>query len=69
MQLENHEGRITELENAFDDSWYVRAGLRGAWVTADVRGVFDEQDSDGFGGFSHEKSILPAGSKFITLKN
>lgn len=66
-QLENHEGRITDLENAFADSWYVRAGLRGAWVTADVRGVFDEQDSDGFGGaiaFGREFSMYQAPGKF-----
>jgi len=67
-QLENHEGRITDLEKAFDDAWYVRVGARAAWMTQDVFGVFNEVDADvGFGGalaFGREFSMYQALGKF-----
>ena len=67
-QLQNHEGRITDLEKAFDDSWYVRGGVRAAWMTQDVFDVYNEVDSDvGFGGalaFGREFSMYQALGKF-----
>lgn len=72
-QLENHEGRITDLEKAFADSWYVRGGIRAAWMTQDVLGVAnlnhaDEWDTDaGFGGaiaFGREFAMYQAPGKF-----
>jgi len=67
-QLQNHEGRITDLEKAFDDAWYARIGIRGAWMVADVTNVFDDQDSGpGFGGafaFGREFSMYQALGKF-----
>jgi len=35
-QLQNHEGRITALEQAFDDAWYVRLGAGASWMSADA---------------------------------
>lgn len=65
-QLQNHEGRITALEQADNDPWYVRGGLRAAWMTQDI-GPFNEVDSDaGFGGalaFGREFSEF-SGGKF-----
>ncbi len=66
-QLQNHEGRITDLEKAFDDAWYVRGGVRAAWMTQDI-GPFNEVDSDaGFGGalaFGREFGMYQALGKF-----
>jgi opacity protein-like surface antigen len=66
-QLKNHEGRITDLEKAFDDAWYARVGMRWAWMVADVTNVFDSQDSNGWGGalaFGREFSMYRAPGKF-----
>jgi len=41
-QLANHEGRITALEKAFQDYWYVRLGAGASWLAAD----FYDKDSD-----------------------
>ncbi|WP_028319082.1 outer membrane protein [Desulfobulbus elongatus] len=66
-QLQNHEGRITELEKAFADYWYVRLGVRAAWMQQDV-GLANEVDTDaGFGGsiaFGREFSMYQALGKF-----
>lgn len=66
-QLQNHEGRITALEQADNDPWYVRGGLRAAWMTQDI-GAFNEVDSDaGFGGavaFGREFSEYATSGKF-----
>ncbi|MGD9948304.1 MAG: outer membrane protein [Desulfobulbus sp.] len=65
-QLENHEGRITDLEKAFDDAWYVRLGVRAAWMEQKIGG--DDWDADaGFGGaiaFGREFSMYQAPGKF-----
>jgi len=66
-QLENHEARITDLEKAFDDAWYVRLGVRAAWM--DQKDMFgDDLDGDvGFGGaiaFGREFSMYQAMGKF-----
>jgi opacity protein-like surface antigen len=67
-KIQNHEGRITNLEKTFDDLWYARVGLRGAWMVADVTNVFDSQDSGpGFGGalaFGREFSMYQMLGKF-----
>ena len=70
-QLQNHEGRITDLEKAFNDYWYVRLGVRAAWMkqTAKVNVPVDrEVDTDaGFGGaiaFGREFSMYQAPGKF-----
>ena len=44
-QLQNHEGRITALEKAFDDYWYVRLGAGAAWLNADADD-FEDTDLD-----------------------
>lgn len=66
-QLQNHEGRITELEKAFADYWYVRLGVRAAWMQQDLF-YGDEVDTDaGFGGsiaFGREFSMYQALGKF-----
>jgi len=54
-QLANHEGRITTLEKNAYNPWYVRAGVRASWLSADVTAEFasttKEVSSDvGFGG-------------------
>jgi len=54
-QLQNHEGRITALEKNAYNPWYVRAGIRAAWMDQKVSGIgYNDQvdmDSDvGFGG-------------------
>jgi len=53
-QLANHEGRITTLEKNAYNPWYVRAGVRASWLSADVTAfdtVSKEVSSDvGFGG-------------------
>lgn len=72
-QLQNHEGRITELEKAFADYWYVRLGVRAAWMEQDFVGVananiVNEADTDtGFGGaiaFGREFAMYQALGKF-----
>jgi len=70
-QLQNHEGRITDLEKAFDDAWYARIGVRAAWMTQnidDLGSVGDERDTDtGFGAalaFGREFSMYQAPGKF-----
>jgi opacity protein-like surface antigen len=71
-QLENHEGRITALENAFDDAWYARLGMRAAWLEQKAKGLAHgddyEWDADtGFGGaiaFGREFSMYEAPGKF-----
>lgn len=45
-QLKNHEGRITALEKAFDDYWYVRLGAGAAWLSADAEIGNVTRDSD-----------------------
>ncbi len=49
-QLANHEGRITALEKAFMDYWYVRLGAGASWLSADAEvGAFNNRvtrDSD-----------------------
>jgi opacity protein-like surface antigen len=45
-QLQNHETRITDLEKAWDDNWYVRLGAGAAWLSADAQ-IGDRQfDTD-----------------------
>jgi opacity protein-like surface antigen len=67
-QLENHEGRITALEKAFDDAWYVRLGARASWMDQVTKGTGDDLDGDvGFGGaiaFGREFSMYQAMGKF-----
>jgi len=70
-QLQNHEGRITDLEKAFDDAWYVRLGARAAWMDQKVGTGFGSQadlDGDlGWGGaiaFGREFSMYQAMGKF-----
>jgi len=70
-QLQNHEGRITDLEKAFNDYWYVRLGVRAAWMNqkpknSDFRGAEPDTDA-GFGGaiaFGREFSMYQAMGKF-----
>jgi len=69
-QLENHEGRITDLEKAFDDAWYVRLGVRAAWLEAESNITVGDSYGDGdtgFGGaiaFGREFSMYQAPGKF-----
>ena len=73
-QLQNHEGRITELEKAFNDYWYVRLGVRAAWMKQKVADQWDyngdvyKASSDaGWGGaiaFGREFSMYQAPGKF-----
>lgn len=48
-QLQNHETRITDLEKVWNDAWYVRLGVRAAWMDQKIVGVdnFDQVDADG----------------------
>jgi len=66
-QLQNHEGRITDLEKAFDDAWYARLGVRAAWMEQDIF-TNDGDDTDtGFGAaiaFGREFSMYQAAGKF-----
>lgn len=65
-QLQNHEGRITDLEKAFDDYWYVRLGARVTWGEQKFAGVDVDSDT-GFGGaiaFGREFSMYQALGKF-----
>ena len=65
-QLENHEGRITNLEKSLWGAWYGRLGVRAAWMTQDIFG--EEVDSDaGFGGaiaFGREFNLAQTDGKF-----
>lgn len=70
-QLKNHEGRITDLEKAFDDSWYARVGMRAAWMNQDIMSTpFGERNFDndmGWGGafaVGREFSMYQAMGKF-----
>ena len=67
-QLQNHEGRITDLEKAFDDYWYVRLGVRAAWMDQKDRWNGADIDSDtGWGGaiaFGREFAMYQALGKF-----
>ncbi len=75
-QLQNHEGRITDLEKAFNDAWYVRLGVRAAWMDqkASYNGLerygYGQPDLDGdtgWGGaiaFGREFSMYQAMGKF-----
>ncbi len=51
-QLENHEGRITALEEDAYDPWYARVGMRYAWMTQDINSPLGQYnfDADGWGG-------------------
>ena len=75
-QLQNPEGRITELETAFNDYWYVRLGVRAAWMKQTgkyndypynvIPGTSFSTDA-GFGGaiaFGREFSMYQAPGKF-----
>jgi len=65
-QLQNHESRITDLEKAFDDAWYVRLGVRAAWMDQKVFGKDVDTDA-GWGGavaFGREFSMYQAMGKF-----
>jgi len=65
-QLQNHEGRITELEKAFADYWYVRLGVRAAWMEQKIAGEDFDTDT-GFGGaiaFGREFAMYQALGKF-----
>lgn len=67
-QLQNHEGRITDLEKAFDDAWYARLGVRAAWLDQKEKAFGDDLDTDtGWGGaiaFGREFSMYQALGKF-----
>lgn len=71
-QLENHEARITDLEKAFDDAWYVRLGVRAAWMDQKFVGMgwsgqADVDSDTGWGGaiaFGREFSMYQAMGKF-----
>ena len=71
-QLQNHEGRITDLEKAFNDYWYVRLSARVAWMkqTPKILGTIqtDDMSTDaGFGGaiaFGREFAMYQAPGKF-----
>ncbi|MDR2550350.1 MAG: outer membrane beta-barrel protein [Desulfobulbus sp.] len=71
-QLQNHEGRITDLEKAFADAWYVRLGVRAAWTEQKVQGPlgvnsYDIDSDAGFGGaiaFGREFAMYQALGKF-----
>jgi len=70
-QLQNHEGRITDLEKAFNDYWYVRLGVRAAWLKQDTKPgtrLTSDFDTDaGFGGaiaFGREFAMYQALGKF-----
>jgi opacity protein-like surface antigen len=69
-QLQNHEGRITSLEKAFDDYWYVRLGAGAAWMSADYQTGLGEIDSDldtgllGQIAFGREFAMYNAPGKF-----
>lgn len=71
-QLQNHEGRITDLEKAFNDYWYVRLGARAAWTKQTPKAFTaiktDDINSDtGWGGaiaFGREFSMYQAMGKF-----
>jgi len=69
-QLKNHEGRITALEKAFDDYWYVRLGAGAAWMSADIETALGDVDSDldtGFLGqiaFGREFAMYNAPGRF-----
>lgn len=78
-QLENHEGRITGLEKAFDDYWYARLGVRAAWTKGKGASSWsdgydtinfnsDSASSDaGFGGalaFGREFAMFNAPGRF-----
>lgn len=64
-QLQNHEGRIKDLEKAFDNYWYGRIGLRAAWMSMDLPGQLggtniDGDGNTGFGGavaFGHDIAL------------
>jgi opacity protein-like surface antigen len=45
-QLQNHETRITDLEKAWDDNWYVRLGAGAAWMSADADIAGRQYDTD-----------------------
>lgn len=69
-QLQNHEGRITDLEKAFADAWYIRLGAGAAWFDADaeIGGADRNLDFDtGFVGqiaFGREFAMYQALGKF-----
>jgi opacity protein-like surface antigen len=69
-QLQNHEGRITDLEKAFADSWYVRLGAGASWLSADAELGFADNDLDfdaGWTGriaFGREFAMYQALGKF-----
>jgi opacity protein-like surface antigen len=49
-QLQNHEGRITTLEKNAYNPWYVRVGVRAAWMSEDFGNGHGDANSDaGFG--------------------
>lgn len=49
-QLTNHEGRITTLEKNAYNPWYVRAGVRAAWMSINDGLVEDHSSDLGYGG-------------------
>ncbi|WP_319588496.1 outer membrane beta-barrel protein [uncultured Desulfobulbus sp.] len=67
-QLQNHEGRITDLEKAFADSWYARLGVRAAWMDQEDKWTGSDLDgTTGWGGaiaFGREFSMYQAMGKF-----
>jgi len=66
-QLQNHEGRITDLERAFNDYWYVRLGVRAAWMKQSFFDTVDISTDTGWGGaiaFGREFSMYQAPGKF-----
>ena len=66
-QLQNHEARITALEKADYDPWFVRLGVKGTWMTQDI-GPINEVDTDmGWGGaiaFGREFGALQGMGRF-----
>ncbi len=66
-QLQNHEARITALEKADYDPWFVRLGVKGTWMTQDI-GPINEVDTDmGWGGaiaFGREFGALAGMGRF-----
>jgi opacity protein-like surface antigen len=65
-QLKNHEGRITTLEKAFQDTWYVRLGAGASWMSADL-GDLDSDLDTGYVGqvaFGRDFAMYNAPGRF-----
>jgi Opacity protein and related surface antigens len=66
-KLQDHEVRITDLEKAFNDYWYVRLGARVNWMEQKVGDYYDVDTDAGFGGsiaFGREFAMYQALGKF-----